>query len=197
MVDKIEDELSSIKVNFAEVHGDIKTLKELTNHNSDALKELSKQVSRLNESVAALGAKAESDTLKELSKQVRRLNESVAALGVKANFNIFTSIGGIVAITVAAFSITNTMISRQSVPPDPVQMQAVFNHWQAQAAAQRPVVEDQWRQWFPPRPEPQLPAAGTTAKPTEGPPIWKPGSGLQIEGPGWEGEAPLPGRRGP
>jgi hypothetical protein len=194
MTDRIENELLATKVSFAEIHGNIKTLRELTDSNSDTLKDLSKQVNKLNESVAALGVKSESDTLKELSKQVGGLNERVAALGVKADFNIFTSIGGIVAITVAAFSITNTMISRQSVPPDPVKMQAVFNHWQAQAAAQRPVVEDQWRQWFPPRPEPQPPAAGTTAKPTEGPPIWKPDSGLQIEGPGWEREAPHPGR---
>lgn len=92
MTDKIEDELLKIKVNFAEIHGNIKTVRELTDYNSDTLKDLSKQVNKLNESVAALGVKAESDTLKDLSKQVNRLNENVAELGVKANFNIFTSI---------------------------------------------------------------------------------------------------------
>lgn len=181
MTDKIEDELLSIKVNFAEIHGNIKTVRELTDYNSDTLKDLSKQVNKLNESVAALGVKAESDTLKDLSKQVNRLNENVAELGVKANFNIFTSIAGIVAIAVALFSITNTMLSRQRTSPNPVQMQAVFKHWQAQTEAQRPVVIDQWERWFPPQPEPKPPAAGSTQKPIGIQP-----SAIPMGAPGWE-----------
>jgi hypothetical protein len=181
MTDKIEDELLSIKVNFVEIHGNIKAVRELTDYNNETLKDLSKQVNKLNESVAALGVKAESDTLKDLSKQVNRLNENVAELGVKANFNIFTSIAGIVAIVVALFSITNTMLSRQRTLPDPVQMQAVFKHWQAQAEAQRPVVIDQWEHWFPPQPEPKPPAAGSTQKPTGMQP-----SAIPMGAPGWE-----------
>jgi uncharacterized protein YukE len=189
MTDKIEDELLSIKVNFAEIHGNIKTVRELTDYNSDTLKDLSKQVNKLNESVAALGVKAESDTLKDLSKQVNRLNENVAELGVKANFNIFTSITGIVAIAVALFSITNTMLSRQRTSPDPVQMQAVFKHWQAQTEAQKPVVIDQWERWFPPQPEPKPPAAGSTQKPTGIQP-----SAILMGAPGWEQKGASSGR---
>jgi hypothetical protein len=186
MTDKIEDELLSIKVNFVEIHGNIKTVRELTDYNSETLKDLSKQVNKLNESVAALGVKAESDTLKDLSKQVNRLNENVAELGVKANFNIFTSITGIVAIAVAMFSITNTMLSmlsRQRTLSDPVQMQAVFKHWQAQADAQRPVVIEQWEHWFPPQPEPKPPAAGSTQE--EKATGMQP-SAIPVGAPGWE-----------
>ena len=189
MTDKIEDELLKIKVNFAEIHGNIKTVRELTDYNSDTLKDLSKQVNKLNESVAALGVKAESDTLKDLSKQVNRLNENVAELGVKANFNIFTSIAGIIAIAVALFSITNTMLSRQRTSPDPVQMQAVFKHWQAQTEAQRPVVIDQWERWFPPQPEPKPPAAGSTQKTTGMQP-----SAIPMGAPGWEQKGASNGR---
>lgn len=190
MTDKIEDELLSLKANFnvnlAEINSSINTLRQLTSHNGDTVKDLSQQVNKLAENVAA--SSYTGDTVKDLSKQVNRLNENVAALGVKANFNIFTSIGGIVAITVAAFSITNTMLSRQRTSPDPVQMQAVFKHWQSQAEAQRPVVADQWEQWFPPQPEPKPPAAGSTEKQDGLPP-----SEIPMEGPGWEPPRQRPG----
>lgn len=102
--DGIKKEIADLRVESANLSGDIKGAREATDRNSIKLDRLETSVT---------------NKLDILSNRATSTETSIATLAVKSNINLIVSAGGVLAIVLAAFNIFNAINNAYRGAPAP------------------------------------------------------------------------------